>query len=154
MGKESKKHKKSSGSLRNVGSRNLIIKLLPQLSESIPFTFYAGNLNTNQSLFSDFPINTDDHPLIEFLAPKALGTRATGKDDWVTGLSLEQFFDELENKTPPEEDPYLKELNNQQLEYVRAGLSYYRSILYEFNGLQDKQKEWFDDYLNKMNFQP
>ncbi len=43
---------------------------LPLDPQTILF-FYAGNLTVARSLFDDAPINTDDRPMIEYLAPKS-----------------------------------------------------------------------------------
>ncbi|OFZ07088.1 MAG: hypothetical protein A3D92_04325, partial [Bacteroidetes bacterium RIFCSPHIGHO2_02_FULL_44_7] len=43
---------------------------LDDLTQSaLPFMKYAGNLTAAHSFFDSFSLNTDDHPVIEFLAP-------------------------------------------------------------------------------------
>jgi spermidine synthase len=141
----------------NPESKPLLVELLPQLAESVPYTFYAGNLSSNQELFSEYPINRDDLPLLEFLAPKTRSTESSGLNPWLTGLALESFFGELASRLSPEEDPYLQNLSEVQLHYVAAGLSYFRSHTYALEGqtsgdagLLEQSQAWMDDYLKKM----
>ena len=54
---------------------------------------YAGNLSAVTDLFASAPLNTDDRPLIEFLAPRLTRVAATfGNADWFTGENLASFY--------------------------------------------------------------
>ena len=139
------------------GSRDFLVQLLPQLEETVPFTFYAGNISQNAQLFQDFQINTDDKPVIEFLAPKTRGNQSQAQNGWLTSFALDDFFQELFTNLPPSADPYLQNLTPEQLGYVQAGMSYYRSLMlsYEAQFLDNEQwsresRLWLDDYLEKM----
>jgi spermidine synthase len=66
---------------------------------------YAGNLSAVSDLFVSAPLNTDDRPLIEFLAPRL--TRIAEADDWFTGESLAVFYDTLETRLASTPDPIL-----------------------------------------------
>lgn len=140
----------------NPESKEFLVKLLPKLVEVVPFTFYVGNLTFNQDYFRTYPVNTDDRPLVEFLASKALADQRAGKGTWLTAFELERLLDKLFTSLPPDDDPYLRGLTPAQIGYVKAGLSYYRSMLYEYVGRYTGQKNrletahrWFNDYLNK-----
>ena len=43
-------------------------------------------------------MNTDDRPLIEFLAPRLTRVTATGDKDWFTGEALATFYDTLDTR--------------------------------------------------------
>lgn len=68
---------------------------------------YVGNLNAVADLFVSAPLNTDDHPLIEFLAPRLTRINAAGNTDWFTGKSLASFYDDLETRLGTTPDPFL-----------------------------------------------
>ena len=139
------------------GSRDLLLQILPQLKNSVPFTFYAGNLTQNAELFQQFSINTDDKPIIEFLAPKTRGNQSQMQNTWLTSFALDAFFQELFTNLPPDVDPYLQELSSEQLGYVQAGMRYYRSLMLAFEaqfseneGLIRESQILLDDYLELM----
>jgi spermidine synthase len=56
---------------------------------------YAGDLRASAPLFAAAPLNTDDRPLIEFLAPRLTRLNAAGDKDWFTGVPLADFYDTL-----------------------------------------------------------
>jgi hypothetical protein len=66
---------------------------------------YAGNLSAVSDLFVSAPLNTDDRPLIEFMAPRF--TRAPDDANWFTGESLAIFYDTLETRMAVATDPIL-----------------------------------------------
>jgi spermidine synthase len=58
---------------------------------------YAGDLTAASDLFAAAPLNTDDHPIIEFLAPRLTRMSREGDKDWFTGESLAAFYEALES---------------------------------------------------------
>jgi spermidine synthase len=118
--------------------------LTPQLSGKVPFTFYAGNLRLSEDRFAAHEPHTDDRPVVTFRAP---GAR---RGDPVTGFRLDRVFEELLHRVPLEADPYLARLDPDQLDHVRAGLSYYRSILHHEAGDQAQAERHYVDYLQRM----
>ena len=67
---------------------------------------YAGNLRAVADLFVSARLNTDDRPLIEFLAPRLTRVAATfGNADWFTGEALVSFYDVLETRLAGTSDP-------------------------------------------------
>jgi spermidine synthase len=87
---------------------------------------YAGNLTAVADLFATAPLNTDDHPLIEFLAPRLTRMTTTGDKDWFTGESLAAFYDTLEARLQGAPAPLLP-LSDEVAAARRAGtaLSHY-----------------------------
>ena len=98
---------------------------------SIPFAHYGGNLSAARRLFADARVNTDDLPLIEYLAPKSFVEVKAGRRFWLTSVELAQFLEELSRQVPFEGDPFLGKLTPGQLSNVRAGLELY---VYEVAG--------------------
>src|SRR5881409_3395539 len=54
---------------------------------------YLGDLAAARELIASGPLNTDDHPLIEFLAPRLTRMSAAGDKDWFAGEALPAFTD-------------------------------------------------------------
>lgn len=91
--------------------------------EALGLRFYAGN--PGQSRFFDYArINTDDRPLIEYLAPRTHRAVLTGAARWVVGAERDRLYSAMFEALPPEHDPYLSALNQRQLRHVEAGLRY------------------------------
>ncbi len=141
----------------NPEKKDFLAERLPGLIQSVPFTFYAGNISQNAGLFSEYPVSTDDKPIIEFLSPKTRGNVQKGDMTFFTEFELLEFFEELFSAVPPNKDPYLKNLTPQQIGYVEAGLSYYKSLLFVYAGtiFEDKSmletgQTWFAEYLKRM----
>src|SRR5262249_54710768 len=56
---------------------------------------YAGDLTSVADLFAAAPLNTDDRPVIEFLAPRLTRMSRDGDKDWFTGEPLAAFYETL-----------------------------------------------------------
>ncbi|MGY6632243.1 MAG: fused MFS/spermidine synthase [Alkalilacustris sp.] len=84
--------------------------------------FYAGNAASG--LFAGAPLNTDDRPRIEYLAPRTHRAVITGAASWVIGPERDTLFADLLDALPPEADPHLARLTPDQHEIVRAGQIY------------------------------
>ncbi|HXJ36009.1 MAG TPA: fused MFS/spermidine synthase [Candidatus Eisenbacteria bacterium] len=61
---------------------------------------YAGDLTAAADLFTAAPLNTDDRPVIEFLAPRLTRMSSAGDKDWFTGEALEAFYASLADQPP------------------------------------------------------
>jgi spermidine synthase len=89
---------------------------------------YAGDLTSVADLFATAPLNTDDHPLIEFLAPRLTRMTAAGDKDWFTGESLAAFYDILEARLRVAPDSLLP-LSDEVVAARRAGTALYHYAL-------------------------
>ncbi|HET9326878.1 MAG TPA: fused MFS/spermidine synthase [Candidatus Eisenbacteria bacterium] len=82
---------------------------------------YVGNLEAAQSLVRSAPLNTDDRPLIEYLAP-VTHRRASGKR--ASFLIRDQLVDlcgDFLRRVPPNQDPYLGRLMDSERGFAVAG---------------------------------
>jgi hypothetical protein len=86
---------------------------------------YAGNLRQAQELFTSFPVNTDDRPLIEFSSPRSYHHRMAGKEKALTEHDLSALLRDIFEAAPPERDPYLVEFEAEAKAYPRAGADLY-----------------------------
>jgi len=89
---------------------------------------YAGNLTAVADLFATAPLNTDDRPLIEFLAPRLTRMTTTGDKDWFTGEALAAFYDTLEARLLGAPDALLPS-SNEVAAARRAGIALYHYAL-------------------------
>ena len=95
-----------------------------QLKKTMTGLFYAGNLtksaDQNAEFFTDIPLNTDDRPLVEYLAPITHRNQRTQEASWFALTALVKFYDRVFTLVPPENDPYLKNLTDQETSSVYA----------------------------------
>ena len=89
---------------------------------------YAGNLSLVADGFSTVPINTDDRPLLEYLAPRILGSEgrepAKGKE-WFVGERLAAFYRHVHARVLERPDPIFPEQTPRHREYRMAGEFFY-----------------------------
>lgn len=117
-------------------SGNLQLPAKAALAMTLPF--YAGNLTEAQAAVSPGPLNTDDWPVIEYRAPVTHRNERSGAEQWFRSLRLASFYEKVWQQTPPEEDPYLRRLDGEQIGYIRAGLDYYQWAVLERLGRREE----------------
>ncbi len=89
---------------------------------------YLGNLSLAPDVIGHGPLNTDDRPLIEFLAPRLTRMGAQGDKDWFTGEALDGFAEELAARSSANGDRTLP-LSEAIADARRAGAALYRFAL-------------------------
>jgi spermidine synthase len=68
---------------------------------------YLGDLSMTPDLFARAPVNRDDRPIIEFLAPRLTRVGARGDKDWFVGDALADFTDDLADRLSGAIEPTL-----------------------------------------------
>jgi spermidine synthase len=86
---------------------------------------YLGDLSLVPDLFARAPLNRDDRPTIEFLAPRLTRMSGAGDKDWFTGDALAGFADGLANRLAGQSEPTLPATAAVN-EARRAGLALFR----------------------------
>jgi spermidine synthase len=61
---------------------------------------YAGDLRAIAADFAAAPVNSDDRPMIEFLAPRLTRMGRQGHKDWFVGDALAAFYEHLLARDP------------------------------------------------------
>ncbi len=98
--------------------------------------FYLGNATGLNTSDARVPVNTDDRPVIEHLAPRL---RAEGRPPLV-GHELLQFVEQLELATPPYPDPVLQRFPARERVYEEAGKQLYRYYVFASAGMDDSAR--------------
>ncbi len=93
--------------------------------EAMLLRHYVGNLSAS-GVFAAAPLNTDDMPRVEYVAPRTDRAHAAGEPRFLTGDRRERLYRTVREALPPEDDPFLAELTATQLKYVHAGHYYSR----------------------------
>ena len=109
----------------------------------MPF-FYAGNLTEARALFAEYPINTDDKPVIEYQTPWSF--RELAEDDkviWCVGPKLIRWIDRIFEACPVESDPVWTGHPESSRHLVRAGAAFHRAMVGKALGDEEAtQKDW------------
>jgi len=111
------------------------LRRLPEWSRDALFAspqglimLYAGDLTLVADLFAKAPLNTDDRPLIEFLAPQLTRVTAAGDKDWFIGEALAAFYDTLDARLIGTPDPFWP-ASDEVAAARRAGTALYHYVL-------------------------
>ena len=96
---------------------------------AVTLPFYAGNLSGADGLIPPGPINTDDRPLVKYLAPVTQREERAGTTGWFNSTELADFLRRLMELVPPARDPHLALLSAAQQDFVVAGLHYYNAAV-------------------------
>jgi len=111
--------------------------------ESMGF-FYAGNLGEARELFGYYPINTDNHPVIEYQTPKSFrDLAATEKVIWCVGPKLIKWIDLIFKKCPPESDPLWQGHPASDLHLIEAGHAFHKAMVAKaLDEPSEAESEW------------
>ena len=111
------------------------LRRLPEWSRDALFAspqglimLYAGDLTSVADLFVKAPLNTDDRPLIEFLAPQLTRVTAAGDKDWFIGEAPAAFYDTLDARLIGTPDPFWP-ASDEVAAARRAGTALYHYVL-------------------------
>jgi spermidine synthase len=123
-----------------------MVRVSPQ---AMPF-LYAGNLTKSADLFRDFPINTDDKPVIEYQTP--ITFRKVAQNDkviWCVGPRLISWMDRLMERCPPEQDPLWADHPEESRHLIRAGLAFHRAMVSKVKADTAVMDEEWADFLQE-----
>lgn len=120
--------------------------MLP-INEQTVLIFYAGNLTRAADLFEQYPLNTDDMPVIEFGTPRSLHQPArVGKPQFLE-TRFADLVDKLQARTPPEHDPLLALRSPADRRLPLAGTAYHRGTIASVHGDEDRQAAAWKQFL-------
>ena len=121
--------------------------MLPINAQTI-LLFYCGNLTLAADLFANYPINTDDKPIIEFGTPRSLHqTKEQGQPHFVA-FKFADLVDKLQSKIPPASDPLLATRSQSSRELPLAGSAFHRGWIARAT---DDEKQWKENWQRFLN---
>jgi spermidine synthase len=106
---------------------------LPFDPQTILF-FYCGNLTAAKELFASYPVNTDDKPIIEYMAPRSYRSLPDTQIPWFVGPRLARLVDEVQKICPPDRDPLLVNRTTDDRRLPLAGSAFYWAHLWQVMG--------------------
>ena len=91
----------------------------------------------------DYPVNTDDKPVIQYMAPRQYRERGEAGVPWFVGPYLLKFIQQLQAACPPGEDPLLLHRSAANQRLPLAGSAYHEANLWEkFGNEEQVQVNW------------
>ena len=117
---------------------------------AVTLPFYAGNLSAADGLIPPGPLNTDDRPLVEYLAPVTQREERAGATEWFNSAELADFSRRLMELVPPARDPHLTLLSAAQQDFVVAGLHYYNAAVASRLGRDAEADAHFRDFARRI----
>jgi len=95
-------------------------------SEQIPLiSYYLGTLNSDSSWYEGSALNTDNLPIIEYVAPESHRAERAGLLEWFVGKQMIGFMQKMQQYAEPTQDAYLSELNSELHSAIYAGLFFH-----------------------------
>ncbi len=122
------------------------------LNPQTALLYYAGNVTASKELFAAYPVNTDDKPVIEYMAPRHYRNEGKDKMPWFVGPYILRFIKDLQKACPPDKDPLLVNRTPVNRRLSLAGSAYHETRLWAKVG-NDAEcerswerfiKEWLD----------
>ncbi len=131
------------------GQEDIYNTLNPQTA----LLYYGGNITASKALFADFPINTDDKPVIEYMAPRYYRNKGKDETPWFVGPYLLKFIKDIQKTCPPEIDPLLVNRTPANRRLPLAGSAYQETLLWaQFGNDAEAQRSWeqfISEWLNE-----
>lgn len=127
-------------------------------SDVLPYIMYAGNLGASRRILAGERLNIDDRPLIEYRSPithqesMADGQAEGGEAELLRSYAFVALLQQLFDETPPESDPFLARLSDEQVTYVRAGLHLYTAGVHLAAGRRTEAAAVYKEFLAAVPF--
>lgn len=106
---------------------------------------YIGNLTAASNLFTHYPINTDDKPIIEYQTP-LLFRQVAAKDKviWMVGPKLIKIINLILLESPIMTDPMLAGHPDASRRLAIAGKQFHKSLVAKaLNNIEESEEAWF-----------
>jgi spermidine synthase len=121
--------------------------MLP-VNEQTALLFYAGNLTRAADRFDQYPLNTDDMPVIEFGTPRSLHRSVGAGKPQFLATRFADLVDTLQQITPPEEDPLLALRTPVNRRLPLAGAAFHRGSIAGSDGDEEQQAAAWTRFLH------
>ena len=128
--------------------RDLTRLSLPFDPQTILF-FYCGNLTGARELFAGYPVNSDDRPFIEYMAPRTYRDSTDSTLPWFVGPRLARLVEEIQRRSPPDTDPLLVNRTPANRRLPVAGTAFHRARLWEVMGDEEACKQAWENFVGE-----
>jgi spermidine synthase len=123
------------------------------LNPQTALVYYAGNVSASAALFADYPVNTDDRPVIQYMAPRQYRDKGEKEMPWFVGPYLLKWIKQVQEACPPNRDPLLAHRNESNRRLPLAGSAYHEMSLWFHVGNEEQvDKNWqrfIDEWLDR-----
>ncbi len=104
-------------------------------------SYYLGTLTRDHEWLAGTALNTDNLPVVEYLAPESHRAERAGLISWFIGEEMLGFMQTLQQANEPTSDPYLSELEPALHRTVYAGLFFHlAAVAREENNEEARQQ--------------
>jgi spermidine synthase len=100
------------------------------LNPQTALIYYGGNVTASKGLFAKYPVNTDDRPVIEYMAPRHYRNNGEDETPWFVGPYIARFIKDLQAACPPDKDPLLVNRTPANRRLPLAGSAYHEAKLW------------------------
>lgn len=119
------------------------------LNPQTALLYYAGNMTAAKERFADYPINTDDRPVIEYMAPRSYRNQGEDEMPWFVGPHLLRFIKDVQEICPPDEDPLLINRSPANRRLPLAGSAYHETKLWARMGNNEQTERAWGDFVKE-----
>ena len=132
-------------------SRVALQRNLSGQGDQVPLiAHYAGTLRTDDKRINTAELNTDSHPVIEYLAPINHRLEKAGKAKWLVGQEMLEFIGPYANQGALLLDPYLANINPAWYDAIQSGYYLQGSFVLKDQKQNDKSaKARYQSLLKK-----
>jgi spermidine synthase len=121
--------------------------MLPTNEQTILF-FYCGNLTKARDFFEKYPVNTYDHPVIEFATPRSLHQAKGQKKPQFLEDRFAGLVDRLLERTPPVADPVLALRSSANHKLPMAGAAFHQAAIASVHGKEEDAARYWQSFLD------
>lgn len=119
------------------------------LNPQTALLYYVGNMTAAKHRFADYPVNTDDRPVIEYMAPRSYRNLGEDETPWFVGPYLLRFIKDLQEICPPDEDPLLIHRTPANRRLPLAGSAYHETMLWARMGNQEQIERTWGEFIKE-----
>ena len=113
------------------------------LNPQTALLYYCANLTASRDRFASYPVNTDDKPVIEYMAPRSFRNHDKDKTPWFVGPYLLRFIKDLQQNCPPDSDPLLVNRTPENRRLPLAGSALHEAKLWaRFGEQSESSNQW------------
>lgn len=120
---------------------------LPFNPQTILF-FYCGNLSKSKELFADYPVNSDDKPVIQYMAPRTYRNKTDTAIPWFVGPRIAGLVEEIQRRCPADRDPLLVNRTAVNRRLPAAGAAFYSARMWEIIGNEKECRQSWQRFVD------